>query len=308
MSQENFNLNLNGKMSDWGPFGPNEGKWLIFSIGNPEEGHGYALPRMMDDFFAQRVAHLISCKTGFRYVAHIPWTTDGVGIIAKDWGPKFIPPEELANKVVKFIQFHMNNYKEMGLPCDRIFIYSGHGGNNPLADFTEMIKKKLKVKELIITKTDDIMEVAEKILDDAKRLTMKLGKTDEERKQIAREFTTILLGAGHAGHMEHSIAAAIGILDEKKLKIMNEKLEKNFEEALKKWPPIGGLGGYLLQGGKYTDALGTKKDDRYGLWKCLKALKKLDNGRIKPIKELGELVIKVSVEYYSNILLKKLSK
>ncbi len=34
---ENEN-SLDGKMSDWGPFGEHEGEWLIFSVGNPEEG------------------------------------------------------------------------------------------------------------------------------------------------------------------------------------------------------------------------------------------------------------------------------
>jgi len=39
-------INLKGKMDNWGPYGKNEGKWLIFTVGNPNEGHGLALPRM----------------------------------------------------------------------------------------------------------------------------------------------------------------------------------------------------------------------------------------------------------------------
>ena len=112
MSQKNKRILLEGKMDDWGPFGINEGKWLIFSIGNPVEGHGYALPRNIDDLHSQRVAHLISCKTGARYVAHIPWATDNFTSIATDWAPKSIPIEELVGNMIEFMRFHIEIYKK----------------------------------------------------------------------------------------------------------------------------------------------------------------------------------------------------
>ena len=51
------------------------------------------------------------------------------------------------------------------------------------------------------------------------------------------------------------------------------------------------------------EAFGTKDNDKHGLWNCLKTLRKLDGGKIKPIKELGELVINLLVEYYSEMIL-----
>lgn len=299
----NSEIILNGKMDDWGPFEKNEGKWLIFSIGNPCEGHGYALPRNMDDFFGQRVAHLISCKTGSRYVAHIPWSTDAAGKIASDWAPKDIPVKELSNRVIKYLRVHINAYKEMGLSANRVFIFTGHGGNNILADYTSEIKKALNLQDLIITTTSDIEKNANKIMEATKDLTTELSKNGEDKRKIAKTLVRIILSAGHASHMEHSIAAAIGVLDEKKLKEMNELLSEDFEKALAKWPPIGGLGGYLLAGGKYAEALGTEKNDKFGLWKCLKGLKEVDGGKIKPIKELGEMIIDTTVDYFSQILL-----
>jgi creatinine amidohydrolase/Fe(II)-dependent formamide hydrolase-like protein len=302
---ENSNLELNKRMDDWGPFEQNEGKWLIFSIGNPYEGHGYALPRNMDDFFGQRVAHLISCKTGSRYVGHIPWTTDGAGGVSQDWSPTYVPVKDLVQNVIKFLRLFITAYKEMDLPSDRVFIFTGHGGNNVLADYTDEIQQELKLKDLIITTTDDIVKNANKIMEASKDLTTQLAKNGEDKREIAKALVKILLSAGHASHMEHSIAASIGILDEKKLKEMNELLTNDFEEALSKWPPIGGLGGYLLAGGKYTEALGTEKDDKFGLWNCLKGLKDLDEGRLKPIKELGDMIISTTVDYFSEILLSK---
>ena len=103
MDNEENGISLEGKMDDWGPYGKDEGKWLIFSVGNPEEGHGYALPKNIDDLHSQHIAHLISCKTGGRYVAHIPWSTDNVGLIAKDWSPKTIPVNEMVKKLKQFL-------------------------------------------------------------------------------------------------------------------------------------------------------------------------------------------------------------
>jgi creatinine amidohydrolase/Fe(II)-dependent formamide hydrolase-like protein len=304
MSQKNNRINLEGKMDDWGPFGKNEGKWLIFSIGNPVEGHGYALPRNIDDLHSQRIAHLISCRTGARYVAHIPWATDNFTAIAKDWAPKSIPVEEIVPNIINFMRFHIEIYKKMNLPTSNIFIYSGHGGNNPLALYTKEIQDALNLKNLIISASEDFSEeIEDRVLDEVERLSIQLAKEGENPKQIRRKLIQILLSIAHAGHFEHSLGAALGVLDEEKLIIMNKELEKDFEAALKKWPPLGGLGGFLLAGEAYKKALGTKDNDKFGLWKCLKRLRRLDKGKIIVFKELGQLMITLLVEYYSELIL-----
>ena len=113
----------------------------------------------------------------------------------------------------------------------------------------------------------------------------------------------ILMTNAHAGHFEHSLGAALGVLDFKKLEVMNKELERDFEAALDKWPPLGGLGGFLMKGGKYVQAFGTKKEDKHGHWKCLKSLRTLNHGKIKVVKELGELIINLLVEHYSGLIM-----
>ncbi|MFX0076135.1 MAG: hypothetical protein ACFE96_11880 [Candidatus Hermodarchaeota archaeon] len=305
MSEKTNRIDLEGKMDDWGPFGKNEGKWLIFSIGNPVEGHGYALPRNIDDLHSQRIAHLISCRTGGRYVAHIPWATDNFTAVAKDWAPKSIPVEEIIPNIIEFIRFHIEIYKKMDLPTSNVFIYSGHGGNRPLPQYVDEVKKALKLEKLLIADTDDFTkDIEDRALDELTKLSVELAGEGEDPIQIRRTLVQILLSIAHAGHFEHCLGAALGILDEQKLKIMNEELEKDFEGALKKWPPLGGLGGFLLAGGEYTEALGTRDNDKFGLWKCLKRLRRLDKGRVKVFKELGQLMIDLLVEYYSELILK----
>ncbi|MBD3254043.1 MAG: hypothetical protein GF383_03080 [Candidatus Lokiarchaeota archaeon] len=306
MSDEKKSIILEGKMDDWGPFGKNEGKWLIFSIGNPEEGHGYALPRIMDDLFSQRVAHLISCKSGARYVAHIPWATDNFMPVARDWAPRVIPVEEIVEKIIEYLRYHIEIYEKMGLPSSKVLIFSGHGGNNPIAKYTDKIKEKLHLEKLIMAPGENLAEEnMDRILKELEKVSSELSSEDKSARKIKRILIKILTGSGHAGHMEHSAAAALGILDEEKLKLMNAELEKDFEGALKKWPPLGGLGGYLLAGGKYVKKIGTKERDEHGLWNCLKSLRRLDGGKVKPVKELGELIIDLLVDYYAEIISKE---
>ena len=291
-------------MDDWGPFGENEGKWLVFSIGNPVEGHGYALPRNIDDLHSQRVAHLISCKTGARYVAHIPWATDNFTSIATDWAPKSIPVEEIVEKIINFIGFHIDIYKKMDLPASKVFIYSGHGGNNPLVLYKDEIQDALDIEKLIISTTESVAEDnVDRIIVELDKLAEKIARDGEDPKKIRGILIKILLSNAHAGHFEHSLGAALGVLDEQKLRIMNEELERDFEAALAKWPPLGGLGGFLLTGGEYTQALGTKDNDKAGLWKCMKTLRKMNKGKVLVFKELGELIINLLVEYYSEMVL-----
>lgn len=299
-------LILKNKMQNWGPFGEKEGSWLIFSIGNPEEGHGYALPRMADDYQAQAVAMKIALKTGSRYVGHIPWTTDGAGKNAKDWSPHFMEVPELARRIREFLQHFIDIFSEMGLPCEKILIYSGHGGNNPLVKFQESIKKDLNLKELIISTTD----VGESNMDEILAALQKLAQELAMKQKGSVEETMKLLGfilqtAGHASHMEHSMCAALNLVDYEKLDEMNKELGVNLEKSLQKWPPVGGLGGYLLYGKQYLDSFGTPEEDRHGLWKCLEGLKSLNQNKIVVVPELGELVLELAAQYYAEIILGK---
>jgi creatinine amidohydrolase/Fe(II)-dependent formamide hydrolase-like protein len=299
-------LILKGKMDEWGPFGTNEGKFLIFSIGNPEEGHGFALPRTADDLYSQAVALRISLKSGSRYVAHIPWATDGAMELARDWAPHYIPVEELVERIIPFIASHQKNYAEMGLAHTRVLIYSGHGGNNPLIAFQNKIKEELHLEELIISSTDILANHIGEVVSELQKLATKLSKSNEKSvEDNVKLLSAILLSAGHAGHAEHSMCAAIDIVDFKKLDEMNKELSEDFEGTLAKYPPVGGLGGYLLSGGKYTEAFGTPKNDKHGLWKCLESLRTLNNGKIVVVRELGELLLDLVSTFFAEVILGK---
>jgi len=272
-------INLKGKMDNWGPYGKNEGKWLIFTVGNPNEGHGLALPRMIDDFHAKYVAYQVEFKTGSRYVAHIPYTTDRCGIAAKDWAPQYIPEEKFITKTEEFIRYHINIYKEMGLKADKVLVIIGHGGNLGLIDVQDKLKENLKLT----------------------RFVCKFIIEESYLKELPKESHSLFKTAGHASHIEHSLASAMGVLDEGKLAEMNELIGSDIDKALKLWPPLGGLGGFITFGGKYIEALGSVKKDKYELWKCLNALKA--KGKIEVNKELAEKVIQITIDRLIKLIL-----
>ena len=136
-------------MNDWGPFEEKESKWLIFSVGNPNEGHGYALHRNIDDLHAKKIAYDLEFKTGQRYVAHIPYTTDRCGPVAKDWAPAWLPWEEFYRNSIEFMKFHIQHIRERKEEVSRVMITIGHGGN---ADLTKRKIQREMEKELDIKK------------------------------------------------------------------------------------------------------------------------------------------------------------
>jgi len=206
--------------------------------------------------------------------------------------------------MIEFMRFHIEIYKKMNLPTSKILIYSGHGGNNPLVRYEKEILNALNLEKLIISTTEGIAEEnVDEIIVQLDQLSVKIARKGENPTKIRGILIKILLSNAHAGHFEHSLGAALGVLDEEKLKIMNEELEKDFEAALNKWPPLGGLGGFLLAGGAYIEALGTKDNDKSGLWKCMRSLRKLDKGKVRVFEELGELIINLLVGHYSEMIL-----
>ncbi len=213
-------------MREWGPFGTDEGVDAVFSVGNPCEGHGPALPRDIDDRVAKSLAVEASNRTGAHYCGHVPYTSDRVGEIARDWSPLWVPEDEMVDGMGHYIRDYIERH---GLDFQRVLVVNGHGGNNFL------------------------------------------GQREEELRHIAGIGIEVVIpfagmDAGHADTPEHSVAAYLGLVDSAKLEDMNSVIERDPKEALSRWPPIGGLGGYLTFGGDRYAELQKKE---YGLTRCL---------------------------------------
>jgi creatinine amidohydrolase/Fe(II)-dependent formamide hydrolase-like protein len=211
-----------------GKFPPERRKVFIFSVGNDFEAHGPALPAEIDSLMARMLANQLALNTGAYYWGHIPFTSDRVGAIARDWSPLHIDFERFTEKTVAFIKAAMAQFP---WPAERIVIFVGHGGLVPLLMMGEELSGKFGVK----TRVGFVAGVGR----------VELPKHLEARDTVEK----ILLGAGeHAYILEHSVAAALGVLDWGKLEQLNREAAQDPEALLKRHPALAGLGGYQLFG------------------------------------------------------------
>ncbi|UCG01341.1 MAG: creatininase family protein [Candidatus Heimdallarchaeota archaeon] len=277
-------LNLKGKMGDWGPFELASSNTLIFSMGNPCEGHGPALSPDNDSRCASFVAYHVSERSGAKFVAHIPYTTDQVGDIALDWSPAYIPMEECVNNCVAFIEYHCKVLQEIGIEFSRIIIINGHGGNYGVDKFSiwDELKTKFRLSDLkfINTYEVDIHEVLQ---------------SQDFSTETHDAYLTAVQTGGHADTIEHSIATLYSGIDYGKFYQMNKFIKTDIGAALKKWPILGGLGGYLKFGGERYEPL-----RKVGLERCLRQFE--EDGQIYLFPELAQIVMEHLVKRITNII------
>jgi creatinine amidohydrolase/Fe(II)-dependent formamide hydrolase-like protein len=235
------------EISSYGPFRDQEAEILLFSIGNDYEAHGPALPKDIDSRVAKALALRVANVSGASYCAHIPFSTDMTGDIAKYWSPRYIPFEEFTEKTLKFIQF---NLEQLVYRPKKIVIINGHGGNTRLLAMIDKYTEKLGI-------TVDVF------IPEAVRIP--LGYTGE-----------------HAYIAEHSVAAYLGVLDVGRLNEINEVAVQNPLEALRRWPALAGLGGFIEFGGEKFSILRQLNHE------CLEHFK--SKRKIDATKELGERI------------------
>ncbi len=272
-------MDLKEKMESWGPYGKSENKVLIFSIGNEYEGHGPALPKDTDSRIAKYIAQRLAHESGQRYCAHIPFQTDRVGKCAQAWMPLYIPMEEFAQKVTKFINNYCEIIKDSVPNFKNIVIINGHGGNKGLEAYlkAENFPVPVQIKFAVSLELDKIVKFME--------TKLKMNIFSKRKREM------LALSIGHADDFEHSVAHAVGIVDEVKLKELNEQLKKDFENTLKKYPVLGGLGGYIEFGDENFDVLRLEK---LNLVECYQKFK--NKGKIELFPELGQATIQYSIE------------
>jgi creatinine amidohydrolase/Fe(II)-dependent formamide hydrolase-like protein len=219
-------------MKNWGPQTHRDSDILIYSLGSLDEGHGYALSRQNDDFVAIRTATRVSERTGFTYRGHLPFSSDRVGEIAKDWCPAWMEPEKVTQGIINYLKKDISDWHK---DISNAVIISGHGGNNFLKDEEKRLLDSIGVPTLYIIVYDEV-------------------------KVTHKDYGEIEVG--HANHGEHSVAAYMDLLNKKNLNTINEVAKKDPKKALENWKPLSGLGWYVLFGGPRYEPL---RKPEYGL-------------------------------------------
>ena len=222
------------KLDDYGPYTSEMRRIAMFSVANDFEAHGYPMPPQTDTLLAQNWCRLITRRIGASYVAHIPYCTDSVGEIARNWSPNYIPFEEFYSKLRDFVQWHM---QRLSFRPTKVAIIIGHGGNRQLPERDRDLSEFLGVPVSCLQ-----AGVSEPLV-----------YPEFEALDVVYEIAT--KGGEHAYILEYSLLAHLGHVDSGKLEILNEVARKDPLEALRRWPAIAGLGGYIRFGGPEFDPL-----------------------------------------------------
>ncbi|OVE74814.1 hypothetical protein BVX95_01080 [archaeon D22] len=106
---------------------PKNSDILVFSAGNPSEAHGPALPHDIDTKIAQMAAIEAAYMSGATYLGNIPFTTDGIGEIARVWSPAYIPVDEFMRRTRQFVDMHLGYQRSFANVKGIVFVV-GHGG------------------------------------------------------------------------------------------------------------------------------------------------------------------------------------
>lgn len=286
-----------------GPWEENEGKWVVLTMGNPNERHGPALPRNLDDLHAIQAAKNLCFTSGARYGGHFPFTTDRVGEIAKEWSPRWIRRDTFYWEFRRWLPNILGAIEtSLGRKTENILILDGHGGNQSthgtLKGIVETTQSaRCEVMSSLMMNPQDI-EINLKLF--AQTIISsyggEMGFTDEE--SLTNAYRDIISTGGHAGHLEHTLGAAMGVMDWIKLNNLNGRLkDENDITVLDDYPALFGLAGYHS---KYPSELGLNENDRYGLVECHMGVAKY--GRVLVSPNLGNLLHRLALHYQMTLI------
>ena len=222
------------QLESYGPHEKENRHVVILTVGNDLEAHGCALPPDIDSRNIRAIAHLACQRTGATFLGHLPYSTDSVGEIARNWSPWYLPFDEFVKNVVESASHLVSS---LAFPPRKVFILIGHGGNRLLPDENARLSTALRAPvESFMPGFAEGFDVSD--------------------SEIGQALMRILLAGGeHAYIMEHSAAAYLGDIDRRKLAQMNRVAQRDPLEVLRRWPAVAGLGGYIQFGGREFDPL-----------------------------------------------------
>jgi creatinine amidohydrolase/Fe(II)-dependent formamide hydrolase-like protein len=235
----------------------------IFSMGNACEAHGPALPPDIDDRTGAAIATRVACASGARYVGHLPFASDGVGDLAREWSPAYLPFDEFYASTLELARTILRaSYDLVGEPRPRVVAFvSGHGGNGVLAPHLERLATDLGVARCLYS------------------LSMRVPAGER--------------GVQHADSIEHSVARALGrgCLDDARLASIDPSTDATFFTTLQRHPAIAGMSGFYVFGDERFDVLRA----RYaGVKESVRAF--VEERRVEANAERGRAIVHHSVE------------
>ncbi len=196
----------------------------VFSMGNTCEAHGPALAPDIDDRTGAAVAIRVACATGARYVGHVPYATDGIGDLARDWSPAYLPFDDFYERTSRFVTTLLRAfYDEANAARPKVVVFvSGHGGNGVLVAHLPRLAKDVGVDRALYS------------------LSMRVP-------------------IQHADGVEHSVARALGpgCVNDEAIRRVNESMrdDASLFDTMAHDPAVSGMAGFYVYGDARFDAV-----------------------------------------------------
>lgn len=275
-----------------GPFGREEGKWVVFSVGNPSERHGPALPKNLDDLHSIQAAKNLCFTSGAVYGGHFPFTTDRLGEVSLEWSPRFKSKGEFLGCLREWLPMMMTALEGAhGKEFENIMFLNGHGGNNDcLNDIKTIVEDLYHVRCVALSSLAMDANLLEGNLSPLAEAVCEQGGEGgvTDPKTLTNLYQEVMETGGHAGHLEHTLAAAMGVLDWIKWNNLNGELEETFEGTLTEYPALAGLWGF-------RDQIGPENWFRYNLQDCFESVQR--HGKVLVFPNLGALLHRLALHY-----------
>lgn len=231
---------LEERLDDYGPFPATRRRIILFGCGEDHEDHGPALPTTCDTLFSQGFCSGVALRTGIRYLAHVPFSTDHCEA-GKYISPVYIPEPEWFQRTCDYCAMIVG---AMSVRPAGVIIFVPWHGMHPMEANLDVFAERLGVP---------VRMIGDAVVDATWRL-----KEHEYAQSPLRELVREGVEKRffqHAGFFDYCVAEALGHLDRAKLAGLRSEMEADLEATLKRHPGVANLAGYVRHGGLEFDSL-----------------------------------------------------
>ncbi len=231
---------LEARLDSYGPFPPTRRRIILFGCGQDHEDHGPALPSTCDTLFSQAFCSGVALRTGIRYIAHVPFSTDHAES-ARHFSPVFMPEPEWFEKTCDYCAAIVSR---MSPRPEGIVIFTPWHGMHPMEANLDEFAERLAAP---------VRQIGDAVVDATWRL-----QEHEYAESPLRDLVQEGLGKRyfqHAGFFDYCVAEALSHLDRPKLEALRVDMERDLEGTLRKHPGVADLAGYVRYGGPEFDSL-----------------------------------------------------
>jgi len=195
-----------------------------------------------DTLFALAFCSGAALRTGIRYLAHVPFTTDPSGDSFMHFCPMALPQEEFFGATADYCAMVLDAVDPRP---EGVCIHIPWHGQHIMAERIDEFARRLRVRKAHL--------IADIVVESLNRLSEQ-DYRDSPLRALAEEG---IEGHHfqHAGFFDYCVAEALGHLDRPRLERLRKEMVTDLEGTLRRHPAVHNLSGYVRYGGSEFDGL-----------------------------------------------------